>query len=70
MMEMIKLNITGMTCQHCVKSVREALADVPGVDRVVDVSLDKGEATVEGSPDTARLIEAVSEEGYAAKVAQ
>jgi len=67
---MIKLNITGMTCQHCVKSVREALADVPGVDRVVDVSLDKGEATVEGSPDTARLIEAVSEEGYAAKVAQ
>ncbi len=67
---MIKLDITGMTCQHCVKSVREALSDVPGVDRVVDVSLDKGEATVEGSPDPARLIEAVTEEGYEAKVAQ
>ncbi len=66
---MIKLNIAGMTCQHCVKAVREALGGVPGVERVVEVNLERGEATVEGQPDPKRLIEAVTEEGYEAKVA-
>ncbi len=66
---MIKLNITGMTCQHCVKSVREALADVPGVDKVVEVNLERGEATLEGNPETDRLLEAVREEGYEAELA-
>ena len=66
---MIKLNITGMTCQHCVKAVTAALAGVPGVERVVDVNLEHGEATLEGNPDPGRLIEVVREEGYEAKLA-
>ena len=67
---MIKLNITGMTCEHCVKAVNEALAGVPGVEKVVDVNLERGEATVEGRPEIDRLIGAVSEEGYQAVLAQ
>lgn len=67
---MIKLNITGMTCQHCVKAVNEALAGVPGVDQVVEVNLERGEATLEGHPDVERLIAAVAEEGYEAVLAQ
>ncbi|KEZ76036.1 CopZ family metallochaperone [Salinisphaera hydrothermalis] len=66
---MTKLKIEGMSCQHCVKAVDTALADVPGVDRVVAVRLDEGEAEVEGSADTNALIAAVEEEGYEARVA-
>ena len=69
-MNMIRLNITGMTCQHCAKAVSEALAGVPGVDKLVDVNLERGEATLEGHPDVERLIEAVAEEGYGAVLAQ
>lgn len=65
---MIKLNITGMTCQHCVRAVNEALAEVPGVERVVEVSLERGEATLQGYPEADRLIKAVEEEGYQAEV--
>jgi copper chaperone len=67
---MIKLAINGMTCEHCVKAVNEALAEVPGVEKVVDVDLERGEARVEGNVDTIQLIAAVEEEGYEAKVAQ
>ena len=66
---MTKLKIEGMSCQHCVKAVDTALSDVPGVDRVVAVRLDEGEAEVEGSADTNALIAAVAEEGYEARVA-
>ncbi|MGN8160783.1 CopZ family metallochaperone [Salinisphaera sp. RV14] len=67
---MTKLKIEGMSCQHCVKSVDEALSEVPGVDRVVAVRLDEGEAEVEGSADPNALIAAVEEEGYDARVVQ
>ncbi|WP_111747161.1 CopZ family metallochaperone [Salinisphaera orenii] len=66
---MTKLKIEGMSCQHCVKAVDTALSDVPGVDRVVAVRLDEGEAEVEGTADTNALIAAVEEEGYKARIA-
>ncbi len=66
---MIKMKITGMTCQHCVKAVNEALAEVPGVEKVLDVNLERGEAAVEGTPETARLLAAIAEEGYEAEIA-
>jgi len=37
------LTIGGMTCNHCVMSVRKALAELPGVD-VLDVTI--GTATI------------------------
>ena len=37
------LTIGGMTCNHCVMTVRKALAELPGVD-VLDVTI--GTATI------------------------
>ena len=48
---MLKLKVEGMTCNHCVMAVTKALKKVPGVEKV-EVSLEKGEALVEGTPTT------------------
>ena len=66
---MTKLKIEGMTCHHCVKAVTEALGQVQGVDKVIEVSLEQGQAVVSGNPDAAALISAVAEAGYEARVA-
>jgi copper chaperone len=65
---MIELKVEGMTCMHCVKAVTQALSEVPGVTAVREVSLEKGAATVEGSPEPEALVEAVKEAGYRAEV--
>jgi copper chaperone len=62
---MIKLNVSGMTCNHCVMAVTRALEGVSGVSKA-HVSLERGEATVEGSPNVRDLIAAVEDEGYQA----
>ncbi len=67
---MIKLKVTGMTCQHCERAVSEALSGVAGVEEVIAVSRERDEAVVEGSPDVATLIAAVKGEGYDAEAAQ
>jgi len=64
----IELSVIGMTCDHCVQSVTNALKEIPGVSNAV-VSLDEKKATVTGDGvDTAKLIAAVEEEGYEAAV--
>jgi len=65
---MIKLAIEGMTCQHCVSAVKNALAAIEGVTSA-DVSLDPGQAIVEGQAEPQTLIDAVTEEGYNAQIA-
>jgi len=65
---MTKLKIEGMTCNHCVMGVKQALEAVPGVTGKVEVSLEKKQATVEGTADAQALIAAVVEEGYTATV--
>ena len=65
---MTTLNINGMTCEHCVKAVREALESVPNAKNV-QVDLDANRATVEGEVDSQTLIQAVANEGYSAQVA-
>ena len=64
---MIKLKVSGMSCEHCVRAVNQALAAVEGVDSVIEVSLERGEAVVEGTPELANLLAAVEEEGYSAE---
>jgi len=64
---MVKLKVKGMTCNHCVMAVKKALSRVPGVERA-EVSLERGEALVEGNADPKALIRAVEEEGYRAEV--
>lgn len=59
--------VTGMTCAHCVASVTEEVAEVPGVTDVA-VDLEAGTVTVTGDEavvtDTALLRAAVEEAGY------
>ena len=47
---MATVKIKGMSCQHCVASVTEALKAIPGISKV-QVDLQKGEARYEGEVD-------------------
>jgi copper chaperone len=63
-----RLTITGMSCDHCVRHVTQALNSVPGVT-VKQVTV--GHATVEynGQADAlAAMVDAVSEAGYQARL--
>lgn len=61
------LQISGMTCQHCVRAVTNALQGVAGVDNV-SVDLGAGHARVEGLADPTSLLRAVENEGYEVKL--
>ncbi|HET9200112.1 MAG TPA: cation transporter [Dehalococcoidia bacterium] len=68
-METVRFAVNGMTCDHCVASVRNAIEELPGVQKAL-VNLDEGSAVVEGeSLDKAAIVAAVAEEGYEATVA-
>jgi copper chaperone len=58
--------VSGMTCGHCVNSVRAEVSQIPGVTEV-NVDLASGAVTVtSGAPlDEAELRAAVDEAGYA-----
>lgn len=62
---MTRLKVTGMSCGHCEKAVREALEQVPGATGV-KVDLTAGTATVEGTAANDALLAAVREAGYEA----
>jgi copper chaperone CopZ len=57
------IQIEGMSCQHCVHAVREALESVEGI--VVE-SVEIGSATVDvgAGVDFALVKQAIEEEGY------
>jgi copper chaperone CopZ len=59
------LKVTGMTCGHCVASVKKALEHVPGVESA-EVNLGEGRAVVAGEAEASALIDAVQKEGYQA----
>ncbi len=63
----ITLDITGMTCGHCVSAATKALEGVPGVTHA-DVTLTPGAAVIHGDADPDALVKAVEEEGYLAQV--
>lgn len=62
-----QLNIEGMTCDHCVTAVKNALERTPGVERA-NVDLNAGSATVEGAADVQLMLQAVESEGYRASL--
>lgn len=69
-MNALEIEIQGMTCQHCIRAVREALTAVDGVN-VERVGI--GSAIVAYDPartTPAALIGAVTSQGYAASVAK
>lgn len=56
--------VAGMTCSHCVRAVREEVAELAGVS-TVDVELTSGRLTVSGSDVSREAIQhAVAEAGY------
>jgi copper chaperone len=59
------INIKGMSCNHCVMHVTEALKEVPGVSNVV-VNLKDGTAIVETNVPVAdaALAAAITDVGY------
>lgn len=62
------LKVEGMTCNHCVMAVTNALEELEGVVRA-EVSLEEGKAEVQhddGRPDFAAMQAAVDEAGYTA----
>jgi copper chaperone len=57
--------VEGMTCEHCVRSVTEEVAEVPGVAQV-EVDLALGQMVVHGAAiDDAAIRAAVDDAGYA-----
>ena len=64
----IELSVDGMTCGHCVMSVKEELGEIPGVKNV-DVILNSGTTSTvtvltDKPLDDAALSDAVSEAGF------
>ena len=64
---MQQFKVTGMTCEHCVRAVADAVRSVdPGA--AVSVDLGAGHMTVQnGTAPASRISEAVAAEGYAAE---
>ena len=63
------INVGGMSCGHCVKSVTDAVQALPGIGGV-DVSLKKQTATVkfdESKISLKDIMEAIRETGYEVK---
>jgi len=69
-MDRIRLEVNGMTCQGCVRSVTRVLEGVPGVATVA-VSLEQKEAVVQthGATSGEQLAKAVEDAGFEARVA-
>ncbi|QEY26680.1 heavy-metal-associated domain-containing protein [Neisseria zalophi] len=69
-METVKINVGGMTCGGCVKSVTTVLEQLEGVNKA-DVDLDSASAKVTFDPakvQTAALLEAVEDAGFDASL--
>lgn len=63
----VALQLSGLSCQHCVASTRKALEAVQGV---VAAEVSKEQADIYGDADPAALISAVEQAGYQASVLQ
>ena len=65
-MERVELTIEGMTCEHCVRAVRQRLQQTDGVE-VEQVAV--GSATIRMDPSRVTIDgveEAIADEGYTA----
>jgi len=60
---MLELKVKGMECAHCVQSVTEAVAAVPGAVGV-SVELGSGLVRIDGAPDAAAIRSAIERAGY------
>jgi copper chaperone len=66
MKEQINLQVSGMSCQHCVKAVTDSVMALPGIEEV-NVSLENGSVDVafdRVSVDVSQIAEAIEDQGY------
>lgn len=66
MKELVHLQVSGMSCQHCVKSVEDSVGALAGVEKV-EVSLDQGAVDVtydSANVDVAQIASAIEDQGY------
>lgn len=67
-MKNVKLQISGMSCQNCVRHVTTALKDLPGVS-VDDVKIGSADVTVDDQRTSEQqVLEALRDAGYDARV--
>ena len=59
----VEVRVHGMSCGHCVASIKSAVARVPGVT-AVDVDLANGVVTVNGTHDEQAIAAAIEDTGY------
>jgi copper chaperone CopZ len=61
----LEILVTGMTCDHCARAVRDEVGALPGVS-AVDVDVAAGKVVITGSPlpGQAALSAAITEAGY------
>jgi mercuric reductase len=66
----VTIDVRGMTCDHCERTVTRALQSVPGVKEVLEVSHAGAFARVAATPEAtaARIESAVAKAGYRARV--
>lgn len=60
------LQVKGMSCDHCIRSIEGSVGKLNGVSRVT-VHLDTGTVDVEYDPDRisrADIVEAIDDQGY------
>ena len=68
-MKTIRLEISGMTCEHCARTVEGAMQSVPGARRAsARYPEGNGEAEVEDAVSARDLVGAVERAGYGARV--
>ncbi|MEH7438801.1 copper chaperone CopZ [Neobacillus drentensis] len=68
-MEQVTLNVSGMSCGHCVKAVEGSVGGLQGVKKVA-VNLDKGQVDVEFDSSVVTLStikETIDDQGYDVK---
>ena len=59
----VNLKIDGMGCEHCIKSVREALEGISGVT-VIDVKIGSAEVEAENDSVLNEIREKLDDAGY------
>jgi copper chaperone CopZ len=64
-MKSIIIRVQGMTCDHCVKTVQQALMKVPGVQGV-EVSLTEKQVKISSSTELPKMawMQAIQDAGY------
>lgn len=68
-MEELVLNVEGMSCQHCVNSIKKAVGGIKGVSNV-EVDLDKKTVTTSydaNKVNTEDIKETIEDQGYEVK---